>query len=181
MRYVIIPGIGGSDEEHWQSLWQAEWGSAAVRITPASWDEPDLADWCTAIGHAVGRAGPGDVVLVAHSLGCLAAAAWVTRHPAAAGGVFLVAPPDDTAPAFPAAAGTFTGLAPEPLGIPGLVVAGENDPYSPDAGRGWSAARRLDRISAGHSGHLNSASRLGRWDFGRALLTAFTAGLGTTG
>jgi predicted alpha/beta hydrolase family esterase len=35
----------------------------------------------------------------------------------------------------------------------------------------------LPRVSAGHVGHVNSASGLGRWDTGHALLTAFTAGL----
>jgi hypothetical protein len=29
----------------------------------------------------------------------------------------------------------------------------------------------------GQLGHINSSSGIGRWDFGRALLTAFTAGL----
>lgn len=177
MHYVIIPGIDGSDEDHWQSIWQAEWGSAATRIAPSSWHEPDLADWCEAIDDAAAGSGSG-VVLVAHSLGCLAAATWVTRRRPAIGGVFLVAPPDSTAPAFPAAAAGFTGAPPEPLGVPGLVVVSENDPYcTVDAGLRLSSAWRLERISAGRSGHLNSASGLGRWDFGRALLTAFAAGL----
>jgi predicted alpha/beta hydrolase family esterase len=39
---------------------------------------------------------------------------------------------------------------------------------------GW----HLDRVSVGRAGHISSASGLGSWDFGRALLTAFTAGTG---
>ncbi|NUS10737.1 MAG: serine hydrolase family protein, partial [Streptomyces sp.] len=80
--YVVIPGIDGSDERHWQSRWEAEWGGAAVRIAPASWTEPDLADWIAAVGAAYGTASAaagraGAVVLVAHSLGCWAAACWL--------------------------------------------------------------------------------------------------------
>jgi predicted alpha/beta hydrolase family esterase len=35
----------------------------------------------------------------------------------------------------------------------------------------------VPRIGAGRLGHINSSSGIGRWDFGRALFTAFTAGL----
>jgi len=176
MHFVIVPGINGSDEKHWQSIWQAEWGPSATRIAPASWDDPDLDDWCAALDRAVV---PGSV-LVAHSLGCLTAATWLTRS-ARPGvlGLFLVAPPDNTRPDFPPEAATFTGLPLSPVDVPGLVVYGEDDPYcTPDASIGLATAWRLPHISAGHTGHVNSASGIGGWDFGRALLTAFTAGIG---
>ncbi|MCA2224314.1 alpha/beta hydrolase [Nonomuraea sp. NEAU-L178] len=47
---------------------------------------------------------------------------------------------------------------------------------SPDVALRLAAGWQLDHVSVGSAGHINSASRLGRWDFGRALLTAFTAG-----
>ena len=77
MRFVIVPGINGSGPGHWQSVWQDAWGSSASRIGPSSWDEPDLADWCQALDRAAQRHQPGEVVLVAHSLGCLAVTASV--------------------------------------------------------------------------------------------------------
>lgn len=179
MRYVIVPGINGSGETHWQSVWEAEWGPYASRIEPASWDEPDLEDWRRAIDRAAGA--DRDVVLVAHSLGCLAVADWVVRGGRGVRGVFLVAPPDSAGPAFPAEAVTFTGLDATPLGVPGLVVSSDDDPYcTADVAQALADAWGLDRISAGSAGHLNSASGLGRWDFGRALLTAFTAGASGT-
>ncbi len=58
LAYVIIPGIGGSGGAHWQTLWEDEWGSDAVRIAPASWSEPDLADWVQAIERAAGSDRP---------------------------------------------------------------------------------------------------------------------------
>ncbi|MET7666231.1 alpha/beta hydrolase [Streptomyces sp. NPDC005356] len=39
--YVLIPGIDGSDEQHWQSLWEKRWGASAVRIAPTSWRQPE--------------------------------------------------------------------------------------------------------------------------------------------
>jgi predicted alpha/beta hydrolase family esterase len=177
MRFVLIPGINGSDEDHWQSIWQAEWGLSATRIAPSSWDEPGLDDWCRAIDRAVDEARSGDVVLVAHSLGCLAAISWAARRLPTIRGVFLVAPPDPDGPNFPAVATTFTAVDPAPLAVPGLIVSSENDPYcSTDVGVRMADAWQLDRVGAGLVGHVNSASRLGRWDFGRALLTAFAAG-----
>jgi uncharacterized protein len=178
MRYVIIPGINGSDEAHWQSIWQAEWGPSAARISPSSWDEPDLDDWCQAIDQAVDESPPADVVLVAHSLGCLAATCWLAWHRwMDIRGVFLAAPPDNAGPNFPAEASTFTAVKATPLHVPGLVVFSEEDHYySPDVVLRMAADWQVDHVSVGLAGHVGSASRLGRWDFGRALLTAFTAG-----
>ncbi len=39
MRVVIVPGINGSDADHWQSHWERS-SSGWKRIAPASWDEP---------------------------------------------------------------------------------------------------------------------------------------------
>ncbi|MFI0718852.1 RBBP9/YdeN family alpha/beta hydrolase [Streptomyces sp. NPDC021224] len=184
--YVVIPGIDGSDELHWQSRWQQEWDGAAVRIAPGSWTAPELADWVRAVQagyEAVGGAAGGaaePVVLVAHSLGCWAAACWLAEVRPAGVAAFLVAPPDPRGPAFPrAAAPSFAGLAARTLPCPAVVVAGEDDPYcdpgvSAGLARGWGARWE----SGGAHGHLNSASGLGDWPAGRALLAALTADAG---
>ncbi|MGH3211884.1 MAG: alpha/beta hydrolase [Trebonia sp.] len=39
---MTIPGIDGSDDEHWQSIWEAEWGRRASRISVSSWALPEL-------------------------------------------------------------------------------------------------------------------------------------------
>ncbi|SDL34786.1 RBBP9/YdeN family alpha/beta hydrolase [Streptomyces indicus] len=172
--YVFIPGIDGSDEQHWQTLWEGESGSSALRISPASWSEPELADWVGAVRRAYEKAA-GEVVLVAHSLGCWAAAAWLAAGPSdRVRGVFLVAPPDPAGPVFPRqAAASFLGLSARPLPCPALVVAGPDDPYcAPETATGfaheWGA--RLHLTDGG--GHLNSASGLGTWPQGRALLAS---------
>jgi uncharacterized protein len=176
MRFVIVPGINGSDDDHWQSIWQAAWGESATRISPSSWDEPDLDDWCGALDRAVTQ--PSTTVLVAHSLGCHAATAWVTRRRPGVRGLFLVAPPDTAGPNFPEEAATFTTLDPAPIETPGLMIVSENDLYCdlPAADR-LAAAWQVARVGAGPVGHINSASGLGGWGFGQALLIAFTAGL----
>jgi len=179
MRIVMVPGIDGSDEAHWQSHWEASLGCTARRIAPSSWSAPDLTDWSGAISDAVALA-DADVVLVAHSLGCLAVTHWLTEAVDGVGGVFLVAPPDPTGLNFPAtAAPTFTSVDLGAVGAPGLVVTSDDDPYcDPNAAARLCNSWQLPRISLGNHGHLNSGSGLGSWETGWNLLTAFVAGLG---
>ncbi|MFE0357790.1 alpha/beta hydrolase [Streptomyces nigra] len=68
--YVIIPGIDRSDEQHWQTSWERQWGASAVRISPASWSAPDLDDWVDAVQEAYQDASKqdGHVALAAHTL-----------------------------------------------------------------------------------------------------------------
>ncbi|WP_222123889.1 MULTISPECIES: alpha/beta hydrolase [Microbacterium] len=174
--YVMVPGIGGSDDAHWQTRWERRWGDEiAVCVEPSSWSQPDLGDWVAAIDRAAADLEPrvDDIVLIAHSLGCWAVAEWLRpsagRPPR---GVLLVAPPDPTGDAFPAAeAPSFTRLDVRSLPCPSVVVASTNDPYC-DLGtaeglaRGWGS----EFVVVGDLGHLNSASGLGDWPQGREAL-----------
>ena len=189
---VIVPGIGGSGPDHWQSLWQA--GLPDVRrIDPASWDQPDLDDWVAAIDRAV-AASTAPPVLVAHSLGCLAVVHWAGRAAAAgpiagtdaaaptdaatpagpAAGAFLVAPPDVRGPEFPGSATSFIGDPPAPLPIPAVLITSSDDPYCTLAHAAeLAAAWDAPRIDIGAHGHVNVASGFGPWPEGRRLLDAF--------
>jgi len=176
MHIVNVPGFGGSGPQHWQTAWeQAHPGF--TRFAPTSWTEPDSGDWSRAIGRAVGA---GPAVLVAHSLGCLAAADWARRHPELIAGVFLVAVPDPQAAVFPVPTTPFAEVAlTRPLGVPALVVASEDDRFctpetSARIARGWDAGW----LSVGRLGHINSDSDLGTWPLGWDLFTAFSTGLG---
>ncbi|WP_350348101.1 alpha/beta hydrolase [Agromyces sp. G08B096] len=173
---VVVPGIDGSGETHWQTSWErAE--PEFTRFAPSSWSEPERDDWRLALAAALTAAGPRAIV-VAHSLGCLAAVdALLDRLPAA--GAFLVAPPDVDGPAYPEAAASFRGIRLARLDVPALVVASDDDPFSSSA----ATARFADAIGAGvvsvgRFGHLNAASGLGDWPEGRRLLAAFAIGLG---
>lgn len=171
--YVIAPGIGGSDADHWQSIWEASWVGRASRTQPSSWDRPDLSDWVAALDAAYREASARDprVVIVAHSLGCWAAAAWAGAHPDPAA-MLLVAPPDPAAEAFPREeASTFTSVQPRPLQRPAMVVASTDDPYgSIQAMSRFASGWRAELREVGAHGHLNSTSGLGGWPIGRRLL-----------
>ena len=64
---LIVPGLGGSGPDHWQSRWEAKL-STARRIEQADWLKPRLDAWTGRIVEAVGQASR-PVLLVAHSLG----------------------------------------------------------------------------------------------------------------
>ncbi|WP_350277382.1 alpha/beta hydrolase [Kribbella sp. HUAS MG21] len=175
MTFVIIPGLDGSDEQHWQSAWEAS--LPAVRIRPSSWSAPDLADWSDAITRAVD--GAGDIVFITHSLGCHALAHWMTTSRASSVvGAFLVAPPDPLAPTFPVdRIPSFAALPAVALGVPAVLIASTDDPYcSVDAAARLADAWQASLITLDHLGHINSDSDLGPWTTGRQLLTAFLAG-----
>lgn len=182
---MIVPGIWNSDPDHWQSRWQddrAEHDSRVLRIAPTSWSEPDPTDWCAAVTRAV-TASDEPPVLIAHSLGVLAVAAWLrdAGHPPIAG-AFLVAPPDPLAPGFPAAAVGFTDpTAATHQTVPGVplhLVVSDDDPYcSADRAVAFAAALGARAVRVGALGHVNVASGVGEWAAGRALLDEFERSL----
>lgn len=69
---IIIPGWRDSGPGHWQSLW-AEQIPGAVRVQQDDWLTPARDAWVSSIGRTI-LAQDQPVVLVAHSLGCIAAA-----------------------------------------------------------------------------------------------------------
>lgn len=175
-RYVIAPGYLDSDPGHWQSLWAADFGTDATRVVAGSWDEPELEDWVASLGASMS---PG-AVIVAHSLGCLAATTWLERHPGVARGAFLVALPDAQGPIFPRAIGFSRPR--QRLSDPVLMVGSSDDPYAGmDSTRAAAAAIGAQLVELGAAGHLSTASGRGPWPEGRALLARFVAGLGPTG
>lgn len=170
---LTVPGFNNSGPAHWQTIWERE-RSDCRRVDLGSWSRPHRNSWVIRLNNAIREAGV-PVILVAHSLGCLAVAWWAQLerppfgHPVA--GALLVAPPDVdcVGPHLPLA-----GFSPAPkllLPFPSVLVASANDPYMPLA-----RARNLAQfwgshfVDIGEAGHINAESRLGAWPFGQALL-----------
>lgn len=140
---LLLPGIGNSGPEHWQTLWEKE-DVRIQRIDVQDWENPDRCHWVKNLERAVNLAGP-DVVLVAHSLGCLQVAHWAASSHSAIRGALLVAVPDPDRLSFPKAA----------------------------VGFGSPTLRLFSFPSIGAFGHINAQSGLGDWQRGKALLEAF--------
>jgi predicted alpha/beta hydrolase family esterase len=173
---VIIPGLGDSGDDHWQTRWQHA-DPASRRVVQSDWHEPDLASWLGALGETLDRCSR-PVLLVAHSLGC-----WLTAHYALRfgadriAGAFLVAPADvEHTAAAPNDLRRLPPLPDVPLPFPSLVVASSNDPYmSLPRARAVAATWGASLFEAGAVGHINAQSGHGPWPEGQALLRDWRA------
>lgn len=166
---VVVPGIGNSGSQHWQTIWEQRHDNF-VRIQVPDWDAPQCNDWCEAINNAIRLHGASTIV-VAHSLGCLAFAHWAAQSGIEIHGALLVAVPDPTGALFPGSASGFATMPATRFAFPSIVVASENDPYAQinfarQCAQEWGSRF----VSAGASGHLNGASGLGDWPQGQDLL-----------
>lgn len=170
--FIVLPGIGGSGNSHWQTYWQ-EAEPAMRRFEPADWESPDFKNWLAALELAVATA-QTPPLLIAHSLSCLLVAHWqkVSRLPVK--GAFLAAVPDPSSPVFPTNVEGFATAPHERLRFPSLIVASTNDPYgSLDYAKARAVQWGCQLHVAGALGHINGAGNLGAWPDGRALLEAF--------
>jgi predicted alpha/beta hydrolase family esterase len=172
---LLLPGLYDSGPEHWQSYWERT-RPGCRRVVQAEWASPRCADWVARLDEEVATlAAPA--VLAGHSSACALVAHWArSATPARLArvrGALLVAPSDPEAPSFPAGP---TGVAPVPLDalpVRSTVVASTNDEYvSLERARSFARAWGSRFVSAGAAGHLNSASALGDWPAGWALLEA---------
>jgi uncharacterized protein len=165
---LILPGIGNSNAEHWQSLWEKA-NPSFVRVKQADWDNPVCGEWLEVLEQQVAQAGD-NVVLIAHSLACVLVAHWAAKTKYRIKGALLVAPPNPDGPNFPTEAVGFSPLPLKPLAFPSIVVASTNDPYgnldfAQTCASGWDSRF----VSIGAVGHINSASGLGGWREGFEL------------
>jgi len=170
---LIVPGLGGSGPEHWQTRWEALYPHH-VRVEQRNWDQPRRADWLAALDEALAAA-RGPVVLAAHSLGCALVAHAASRPSAAAvAAALLVAPADVDSPArTPPETRDFAPLPLEPLPFPATVVASQDDPYvTIERARVFAEAWGATFVDAGRRGHLNAGSGLGDWPEGHRHLEA---------
>jgi 2-haloalkanoic acid dehalogenase type II len=166
---LIIPGIGNSGPDHWQSLWEAA-DPSMVRIRAENWDRPVCASWVKAI-DAQARSAGESLIVVAHSLGCLAFAHWAAQHRQKIGGALLVAVPNPSGPNFPQQAEGFAPLPLVKLPYKSILVCSQDDPYGgPEYAKLCADAWGSTVVDVGRAGHINAASDLGRWPAGFKLL-----------
>ncbi|MBD2723734.1 RBBP9/YdeN family alpha/beta hydrolase [Hymenobacter armeniacus] len=170
-RVFIVPGLGNSGPDHWQTHFQ-RFHPEFTRIEQREWDAPDCSEWVDTLEQALAGEDLRRVVLVAHSLGCVTVAHWAGRYGHRVRGALLVAPSDvETAhyAAFPT-----TGFGPMPLArlpFPSKIVFSQNDEWvTPVRARQFAEAWGSELVDIGDAGHINAASGHGAWPAGLALL-----------
>jgi predicted alpha/beta hydrolase family esterase len=171
--FLTVPGLGGSGPSHWQTLWERN-RPGTVRADLGMWHTPHRNSWVTRLDWAI-RQAEAPVILVAHSLGCLAVAWWAALSPQPYGwpvaGALLVAPADVDRVGVQEELRGFAPSPAIPLPFPSILVASRDDPWIAfDRAHSLAAAWGSHFVDAGAAGHINAASGLGQWPEGQELL-----------
>jgi len=166
---LIIPGLGNSGPQHWQSIWEKEFNF--IRIEQKDWDTPVCEDWIENINQEIKKHDASNVILVGHSLACATIAYWAQKFNVKIKGALLVAPSDTEADSYPT--GT-TGFAPVPLvklPFKSIVIASSNDYYvTMDRAQHFTDSWGSEWVNIGDAGHINAASGFGEFNQGLNLL-----------
>ena len=125
--YLIVPGLGNSGPEHWQTFFENS-SYNFKRIIQQEWDAPACNDWVTTIEKSVSDYDPATVILIGHSLGCTTIAHWANRYKKKIKGALLVAPSDVEAQEYTFPAKGFSPTPTEKINFKTIVVASEDDP-----------------------------------------------------
>ena len=167
---IIVPGWRDSGPGHWQTLW-ADRLPQASRVVQDDWITPTRAAWIAQLEKTVLEQ-PQPVVIVAHSLGCIATTHMGPEAAAHVRGALLVAPAD------PERRAILSDFAPVPyaaLPYRSILVASSNDPYCPIRLAGaYARAWGSEFVRMQNAGHINVESGHGEWPLGRALLQSLT-------
>ena len=176
---LIVPGLNGSDEGHWQRHWLLDDPGARL-VDQDNWQCPVLEDWVDRLEAALATV--ESAYIVAHSLGCLLVANMASRASSAKiKGALLVAPAHlDRVEAMHPCIVRFGAFPRQTLAFPSLVVGSTNDPYmSPEELEQTAASWGSDLVNLGATGHINIAAGFGRWPEGYALLMRLKAATGS--
>ena len=167
---IIVPGVGGSEYDHWQSKLQRELMSC-FRVQQHDWNLPILKDWIAQFIETINKT-ECPVQIVAHSFGCLTTVAALAQHPEILNKVKKVIL---VAPANPARFGE-AGFARNSIGnyesyfheikinVPTEMIISENDPWSEfESAQKLAKAWKIKPRNLGRVGHINVASGFGHF------------------
>jgi predicted alpha/beta hydrolase family esterase len=159
---LIVPGLNSSGSAHWQT-WFEQQIPDALRVIQSDWKRADIAQWSGRIRRAISRH-HGQIIIVAHSFGVLAAVQAASDYSERIAGALLVAPADPSKfkveELIPAARLPFRAT----------LVASTNDPWmSFDAARALADRWGAQFVSLGPAGHVNAESGFGPWPSGLEL------------
>ena len=168
--YFIVPGIGNSGPEHWQTYFENS-APNFIRILQKEWNSPDCSDWTSTIEKTISAYDPASVILVAHSLGCMGVVQWAKCYNKTIKAALLVAPSDPEAPQYTFPTTGFTPIPLEKINFKTVIVASTNDQWiSLDRAKQFAKSWGSELINIGDAGHINVSSGHGQWKQGLEIL-----------
>lgn len=175
---LFVPGLRDHVEDHWQTH-AAKALPGSVTVAPLTSDRLSRAARVAALDEAL-QSIAGEVVIAAHSAGCLMVAHWAQQATRPIRGALLATPANvenPLPPGYPTLAelegGGWCPIPREPLPFPTIVAASRNDPLAAfarvaDMAEVWQAQLH----DAGEVGHLNPPAGFGPWPAGLDLIAA---------
>lgn len=167
---LVLPGWEGSGAKHWQSLWEQRHGYR--RVEQHDWMKPLRGDWVARLEDVV-LSCDEPAVLVAHSLGCILAAAWAahSRNTHRVKAALLVAPGDIERPEIRDQLPSWTPIELQALPFTSVLLASRDDPYCAfERAQLFAYAWNAQFMDYGACGHINADSGLASWPEGHVLL-----------
>lgn len=171
VQLLIIPGLGGSDENHWQSFWLKDY-SNSIKVIQEDWNKPNLEIWLKKLNDTILTI-DAPIILVAHSLAVSLVLHWASKYTNPnIKGALLVAPADVDSPTHTPE--IVRGFAPMPvykLPFASTVITSDNDDFvSVQRAEYFAQQWKSDFVNIGSIGHINSTSNLKSWKEGQQLL-----------
>ena len=167
---LLLPGWENSGPQHWQSLWEVRHGY--VRVEQHDWMKPLRGDWVARLEDVILTCDE-PAVLVAHSLGCMLAAAWAapSKNTHRVKAALLVAPADVERPDIRERLPSWSPIELRALPFPTVLLASRDDPHCEFEraclfGYAWNS----QFMDYGPCGHINADSGLVSWPEGHVLL-----------
>lgn len=173
---LIVPGYKGNPRGHWQTWIEKQYPNAQ-RLKAINYHQPALFNWSTHISEYLAQQ-THPVTIVAHSFGCLAAVLAIKQQRHMVNTALLVAPAsplrfteDGHINDFPTSPTISAALPDKPLGITGLIVASQNDPWM-DYKDAHELSLKWGMLfhNAGYAGHINIESGHGPYPKVKVLL-----------
>lgn len=167
IHHLIVPGVGGSDEQHWQSWLQRQLPNSS-RVEQ-DWQQPILQEWIEQwVAHVEQIQEP--IQVIAHSFGCLTSLAALVQYPALQekiNNLILVAPANparfsSTGFAQAEQASYLQYFEQLRLELSSLMLISENDPWlALDDALHLAELWKFPYLNMGQVGHINVASGFG--------------------
>jgi predicted alpha/beta hydrolase family esterase len=168
---VNIPGLHNSKKDHWQTYFELQQPSQFIRIEQENWDEPDCETWINKIEKDLEGLHHSRLILIGHSIGCMAIVKWFEKFGHTIKGALFVAPTDAEKENFPSYISGFSPIPRQSLPFPSILVASTNDhvtslKQAQEFALNWGSV--LHTIE--NAGHLEPKSGFGEWPAGFKLV-----------
>jgi predicted alpha/beta hydrolase family esterase len=168
--YFIVPGLGNSGPDHWQTHFEKS-ADHFIRINQQEWDAPASKDWIETIEEAISGYNLADVILIGHSLGCIAIANWAKEYQKKVKGALLVAPSDLEAPKYNFDTAGFDSVPLDKINFKTVVVTSSNDEWvTLERAEFFAKHWGSQFINIGNAGHINANAGFGEWTEGFEIL-----------